>query len=107
MVLGSCLRNHGEKEKVSSFAYIARLHAYASFGNLEKAFGTLIALESSYGGTTQEDAHLFSQFSALYPLVLACSRNGSDTLDRVCRLYYFLSTLQFYVAYIFSVVYHL
>lgn len=63
------LKQSQGKEKVSSFAYIARLHAHASLGNLEKAFGTLKALESSYGDSSQEDAHLFSPFSALYPLV--------------------------------------
>lgn len=74
------------RRKVSSVAYIAKLNAYASFMELGKALDTLRDLESSYEGSSEEDAHLFSPFAYLYPLVMACSQGGAETLDKVCRL---------------------
>lgn len=81
------------RQKVASAeTYIARIHAHASLGtqNLQKAFGALSEFESLYGGADKQAEDLFSPFTALYPLVVACSHNGFATLDGV---YYQLEKL--------------
>ncbi|KAF2294996.1 hypothetical protein GH714_030030 [Hevea brasiliensis] len=65
-------------------SYIGKIYAYASLGNLQKAFSTLREFESAYGSTDKEAAgELFSPFTSLYPLVVACSKKGFETLDLV------------------------
>ena len=66
-------------------SYLAKIYAYSSLGNLPKAFGTLRELEASYSSADNEALEdLFSPFTSLNPLVLACSNKGFATLDEVC-----------------------
>lgn len=65
-------------------SYIAKITAHASQGNLPKAFAALRELEITYG-TSDED--LFSPFTLLNPLVVACSEKGFVTLDEVFFFY--------------------
>ncbi|XP_027100382.1 pentatricopeptide repeat-containing protein At1g26460, mitochondrial-like [Coffea arabica] len=70
---------------------LAKIYAYSSLGNLPKAFGTLRELEASYSSADNEALEdLFSPFTSLNPLVLACSNKGFATLDEV---YYQLENL--------------
>lgn len=73
-------------------SYIGKIHAYASLGNLERAFGSLNEFETAYGNSHNNEAEedLFCPFTSLYPLVVACSKNGFETLDSV---YFQLETL--------------
>ncbi|KAJ8774534.1 hypothetical protein K2173_016980 [Erythroxylum novogranatense] len=65
-------------------SYIGKIYAYASLGNLQKAFSTLREFETAYGNCDREtQEELFSPFTSLYPLVVACSKNGFETLDSV------------------------
>lgn len=65
-------------------SYIAKINAYASLGNLQKAFTTLHELESSYADSEKEVVEeMLSPFTSLYPLVVACSKKGFETLDEV------------------------
>ncbi|XP_010477851.1 PREDICTED: pentatricopeptide repeat-containing protein At1g26460, mitochondrial [Camelina sativa] len=65
-------------------SYIAKINAYASLGNLQKAFTTLHELESAYADSEKEVVEeLLSPFTSLYPLVVACSKKGFETLDEV------------------------
>uniref|UniRef100_A0A2P2ML66 Pentatricopeptide repeat-containing protein At1g26460 n=1 Tax=Rhizophora mucronata TaxID=61149 RepID=A0A2P2ML66_RHIMU len=65
-------------------SYLGKIYALASLGNLQKAFGALREFESAYGNCGKEtEEELFSPFSSLYPLVVACSRRGFETLDSV------------------------
>lgn len=66
--------------------FIAKIRAYAYFGNLKLAHNTLFELESLYRGATQEATDLFSPFFALNPLAMAYSQNGCGTLDYVSFL---------------------
>ncbi|KAK1379475.1 Pentatricopeptide repeat-containing protein [Heracleum sosnowskyi] len=71
----------------SAETYIAKIHAHASLGHQKKALETLLQFESLYGGSDkQAEEDLFSPFTALYPLVVACSHNGCETLDSVYYL---------------------
>ncbi|CAL1360232.1 unnamed protein product [Linum trigynum] len=72
-------------------SYIGKITAHASLGSLQKAFATLNEFEAAYGKADQEiQEELFSPFTSLRPLVLACSKNGFETLDLV---YYQLENL--------------
>ncbi|EPS71121.1 hypothetical protein M569_03636 [Genlisea aurea] len=77
------LRSLRQKKVPNPESYLGKIYAYAKMGNLEKAFDTLAKLEAAYGDSIHEDDDLFSPFSSLNPLVLACSRNGFATLDFV------------------------
>ncbi|KAL8137658.1 hypothetical protein V2J09_003659 [Rumex salicifolius] len=82
-------RSLRHKKIANPETYLAKLYAYASLGNLQRAFSTLNELETNHGNSPdQED--LFSPFTSLYPLVVACSRKGFETLDSV---YYQLENL--------------
>ncbi|KAJ9174173.1 hypothetical protein P3X46_017229 [Hevea brasiliensis] len=73
-----------QKKSPQPESYIGKIYAYASLGNLQKAFSTLREFESAYGSTDKEAAgELFSPFTSLYPLVVACSKKGFETLDLV------------------------
>ncbi|KAL1806278.1 hypothetical protein ACET3Z_029346 [Daucus carota] len=79
-------RSLRKKRVANAETYLARIHAHASLGtdHLKKAFGALHEFESLYGGADKQAAEdLFSPFTALYPLVVACSHNGFATLDSV------------------------
>ncbi|XVE85751.1 hypothetical protein DITRI_Ditri17bG0116100 [Diplodiscus trichospermus] len=83
-------RSLREKKMPSPESFIGKIYAHASLGNLQKAFGTLHELEAAHGHSINEAEDLFSPFSSLYPLVLACSKKGFETLDSV---YYQLENL--------------
>ncbi|CAK9165973.1 unnamed protein product [Ilex paraguariensis] len=80
------------RQKVPSpESYLGKIYAHASLGNLQKAFSTLHEFEKTYENTTKEAKEdLLSPFTSLYPLVIACSKNGFATLDAV---YYQLENL--------------
>ena len=67
-------------------AYIAKIYALSSLGELERAFTTLNEFESAYKNTTYNKVNeeLLSPFTSLSPLVNACSKRGFETLDAVC-----------------------
>lgn len=68
-------------------SYIAKICALASMGNLQRAFGTLNEFETAYVNSDKEVfEELFSPFTSLHPLVVACSKNGFESLDLVCML---------------------
>lgn len=84
-------RSLRQKKVPSPEAYLAKIFAYSSFGNLQKAFSTLHEFEIAYKDSPKEtEEDLFSPFTTLYPLVVACSKNGFATLDTV---YYQLENL--------------
>ncbi|KAK9107296.1 hypothetical protein Syun_023307 [Stephania yunnanensis] len=77
-------RSLRQKRAPNPESYLGRLYALASIGKLEKAFGTLNEFESTYGNSTKEaEEELFSPFTSLHPLVMACSKNGFESLDSV------------------------
>lgn len=81
------IRSLRSKKAPSPESYHAKINAYASMGNLEKAFGTLQEFERIYGNTSSEAEDLFSPFGALHPLVVACCKNGFATLDSVSSFF--------------------
>ncbi|KAI3516592.1 hypothetical protein L1887_15513 [Cichorium endivia] len=84
-------RSLRQKKVPTPESYLAKIYAYSSLGNLQKAFSTLHEFEISYKDSHKEDEEdVFSPFTALYPLVVACSKNGFATLDTV---YYQLENL--------------
>ncbi|KAK9063644.1 hypothetical protein SSX86_017515 [Deinandra increscens subsp. villosa] len=84
-------RSLRQKRVPSPESYLAKIFAYSSFGNLQKAFSTLHEFEISYKDSPKEtEEDLFCPFTSLYPLVVACSKDGFTTLDNV---YYQLENL--------------
>ncbi|XVF43219.1 hypothetical protein PTKIN_Ptkin02bG0022900 [Pterospermum kingtungense] len=77
-------RSLRQKKVPSPGSYLAKISALASLGNLQKAFGTLHEFETAHGNSITEAEDLFSPFTSLYPLVVACSKKGFETLDSVC-----------------------
>lgn len=75
-------RSLRKKKLPNAESYLAKLHAYASFGNFLRAFGTLKEFESAYGDSPEAE-ELFSPFTSLHPLVVACCKDGFSTLDSV------------------------
>lgn len=81
----SILKRSLHQKVASAETYIARIHAHASLRHVKKAMDALLEFESLYGGSDkQAEEDLFSPFTALYPLVVACSRNSCASLDDVC-----------------------
>ncbi|KAF8103865.1 hypothetical protein N665_0183s0041 [Sinapis alba] len=88
MILKKSMR---EKKAANPATYIAKINAYASLGNLQKAFIALHEFETAYADAEKEvKEELLSPFTSLYPLVVACSKKGFETLDEV---YFQLETL--------------
>ncbi|KAL7260752.1 hypothetical protein ACSBR1_006418 [Camellia fascicularis] len=84
-------RSLRQKKVPNPESYVAKIYAHASLGNLQKAFSTLHEFETAYGNSTKEaEEDLLSPFTSLYPLVMACSKDGFVTLDSV---YYQLENL--------------
>ncbi|KAF7809045.1 pentatricopeptide repeat-containing protein [Senna tora] len=79
-ILRRSLRN---KKAPNPESYIGKINALASLGNLQRAFSTLHEFESAYGGSDLEVEEMFSPFTSLHPLVVACSKKGYETLDSV------------------------
>ncbi|KAM0894244.1 hypothetical protein ACQ4PT_024597 [Festuca glaucescens] len=63
--------------------YLAKIYAHSSSGQLQRAFGTLSEFENAYGNSVNIDTELFSPFTSLKPLVVACCKDGFTTLDTV------------------------
>ncbi|CAN6727483.1 unnamed protein product [Malus baccata var. baccata] len=85
------LRSLRQKKVPNPESYRAKICALASLGSLQRAFSTLREYESAYGNSDKEaEEELFSPFTSLYPLVVACSKGGFGTLDSV---YYQLENL--------------
>ncbi|KAL0921814.1 hypothetical protein M5K25_008924 [Dendrobium thyrsiflorum] len=76
-------RSLRQKRAPNPETYLAKIYAYSSLGNLQRAFSTLNELETTYGNSEDVDNELFSPFTSLCPLVTACSKNGFSTLDSV------------------------
>ncbi|CAN6881661.1 unnamed protein product [Brassica oleracea] len=88
MILKRSLRG---KKAANPAAYVAKINAYASLGNLQKAFVALNEFENAYKDAEKEvKEEMLSPFTSLYPLVVACSKKGFETLDEV---YFQLETL--------------
>ncbi|CAG7864695.1 hypothetical protein BRARA_I03116 [Brassica rapa] len=88
MILKRSLRG---KKAANPAAYVAKINAYASLGNLQKAFVALHEFENAYKDAEKEvKEEMLSPFTSLYPLVVACSKKGFETLDEV---YFQLETL--------------
>lgn len=82
-------RSLRQKKAPNPESYLAKINAQASLGNLQKAFSTLNELETVYGSSsTEAEDNLFSPFTSLYPLVVACSKNGFVTLDSVRPIFF-------------------
>ncbi|XP_028761955.1 pentatricopeptide repeat-containing protein At1g26460, mitochondrial-like [Neltuma alba] len=64
-------------------SYLGKINALASMGNLQRAFSTLHDFEVAYGDSSQEVEEMFSPFTSLHPLVVACSKKGFESLDSV------------------------
>ncbi|KAK4261007.1 hypothetical protein QN277_004062 [Acacia crassicarpa] len=64
-------------------SYLAKINGLASMGNLQRAFSTLHDFEVAYGDSSEETEEMFSPFTSLHPLVVACSKKGFETLDSV------------------------
>ncbi|GAB2280196.1 hypothetical protein Dimus_014838 [Dionaea muscipula] len=80
-ILRRCL---DQKKTPNPETYLAKIYAHASLGDLEGAFRALKELETAHSNTaTDEDDNLFSPFTSLYPLVVACCKKGFETLDLV------------------------
>ncbi|XP_021756919.1 pentatricopeptide repeat-containing protein At1g26460, mitochondrial-like [Chenopodium quinoa] len=74
-------RSLRERKPPNPETYLAKINAQASLGSLQNAFSTLNELEKTHGSSAGED--LLSPFTSLYPLVVACSKQGFETLDLV------------------------
>ncbi|CAN4124580.1 unnamed protein product [Withania somnifera] len=71
-------------------SFIAKIYAHASLGQLQNAFATLHEFEKSHGSSKESAEELFSPFTSLNSLAVACCKNGFATLDSV---YYQLENL--------------
>lgn len=77
-------RSLRQKKVPNPETYLMKINAHASLGQVKKAFEMLNELEMAYGDAENTDPELFSPFTSLNPLVVACSRNGFTSLDSVC-----------------------
>lgn len=75
-------RSLREKRPPKPETYLAKINALASLGSLQNAFSTLSELERTHASSAAEE-DLLSPFTSLYPLVVACSKQGFETLDLV------------------------
>ncbi|XP_030482590.2 pentatricopeptide repeat-containing protein At1g26460, mitochondrial [Cannabis sativa] len=77
-------RSLRQKKVPNPESYLAKIYALSSLGELRRAFSTLNEFESAYehSPNVAED-ELFSPFTSLSPLVVACSKKGFETLDAV------------------------
>lgn len=76
-------RSLRQKRAPNPETYLSKIYAYSSLGSLQRAFATLNEFETVYGNSQDTNQELFSPFTSLYPLVVACCRNGFSTLDTV------------------------
>ncbi|XP_010680709.2 pentatricopeptide repeat-containing protein At1g26460, mitochondrial [Beta vulgaris subsp. vulgaris] len=76
-------RSLREKRVPKPETYLAKINTLASLGSLPSAFNTLNELERTHASYAAADEDLLSPFTSLYPLVVACSKQGFETLDLV------------------------
>ncbi|XP_058070363.1 pentatricopeptide repeat-containing protein At1g26460, mitochondrial [Magnolia sinica] len=76
-------RSLRQKRAPNPESYLGKIYAHASLGNLQRAFSTLHEFENAYGNSTEAEEDVLSPFTSLYPLVVACSKDGFATLDSV------------------------
>lgn len=66
-------------------SYLGKIYALSSMGDLQRAFSTLKEFEATHDNSNKEAVQeMFSPFTSLHPLVVACSKKGFETLDSVC-----------------------
>lgn len=66
-------------------SFLAKIYANASLGHLQNTFATLHEFVKAYGNSIEgSEQEIFSPFTSLNPLVVACCRNDFVTLDLVC-----------------------
>lgn len=77
-------RSLRDRKHPEPHTYLAKIRAQSSLGNLQGAFSTLRELERVHTNSAIVDEEsLFSPFTSLYQLVVACSKKGFETLDSV------------------------
>ncbi|KAH7652367.1 Tetratricopeptide-like helical domain-containing protein [Dioscorea alata] len=76
-------RSLRQKRVPNPETYLSKIYSQASLGQLQRAFSTLSEFENAYGNSGEVEEELFSPFTSLYPLVVACCKNGFSTLDSV------------------------
>ncbi|KNA19560.1 hypothetical protein SOVF_060570 [Spinacia oleracea] len=76
-------RSLRERKPPNPETYLAKINALASLGRLQNAFSTLSELERTHASSTVAEEDLLSPFTSLHPLVVACSKQGFETLDLV------------------------
>ncbi|XP_044489238.1 pentatricopeptide repeat-containing protein At1g26460, mitochondrial-like [Mangifera indica] len=77
-------RSLRQKKAPNPESYLGKIYAHASLGDLQRAFSTLHEFETAYGNSNNYvGEELFSPFTSLNPLVVACSKKGFETLDSV------------------------
>lgn len=76
-------RSLRQKRAPNPETYLAKIYAYSSLGNLQRAFATLNELETVYANSEEINKDLLSPFTSLNPLVVACCRDGFSSLDSV------------------------
>ncbi|CAM8922253.1 unnamed protein product [Rhodiola kirilowii] len=77
-------RSLRQKKAPNPESYLAKIRTYAALGDLQKAFSAMHEFETTYDNSNLPDEEeMFSPFTSLYPLVVACSKNGFETLDLV------------------------
>lgn len=80
-------RSLRERKPPNPETYLAKINALASLGRLQNAFSTLSELERTHASSTVAEEDLLSPFTSLHPLVVACSKQGFETLDLVSLLF--------------------
>ncbi|KAK1269539.1 Pentatricopeptide repeat-containing protein [Acorus gramineus] len=75
-------RSLRQKRVPNPESYIGKIFAHSSMGQLQRGFSTLNEFEAAYGDSAEAE-ELFSPFTSLHPLVVACSKDGFATLDSV------------------------
>ncbi|XP_031274453.1 pentatricopeptide repeat-containing protein At1g26460, mitochondrial [Pistacia vera] len=77
-------RSLRQKKAPNPESYLGKIYVHALLGDLQRAFSTLHEFETAYGNFNKYvEEELFSPFTSLYPLVVACAKKGFETLDAV------------------------
>ncbi|XVE91611.1 hypothetical protein REPUB_Repub01dG0025100 [Reevesia pubescens] len=78
-----------QKKSPSPESFLGKIYAHASLGNLQKAFAMLHEFDAAHGNSINESEDLVLPFTSLYPLAVACSKKGFETLDTI-QVYFML-----------------
>ncbi|KGN47649.1 pentatricopeptide repeat-containing protein At1g26460, mitochondrial [Cucumis sativus] len=77
-------RSLRQKKVPNPESFLGKIYTLASLGNLQRAFSTLREFEEAYRNSDDGSCEdMFSPFTSLHPLVVACSKKGFETLDLV------------------------